>query len=151
MWNIEKIVRKGDYDYAVVRGHPHASKHGYVLHHRIIMENTLGRLLSKEEVVHHKDHNKRNNAPENLEVKGSNSEHSREHSLERGRLWVELICNCCGVTFQRFKNRCHNRSFYCSKSCSGKMAKKTPEMKSAVSVNIVREYRKYSTDNAEET
>lgn len=53
MWKIEKIVKKGDYNYAVVKNHPHATKYGYVLHHRIVMENFLGRLLSPQEIVHH--------------------------------------------------------------------------------------------------
>lgn len=157
MWKIEKIVRKGDYDYAVVKEHPYASKYGYVLHHRIVMENILGRLLTPSEVVHHIDHDKRNNIPENLELKDSNSTHAKEHALEKGRKYVELICNTCGETFEKPKNLFNSRSFFCSRSCSGKMQKKiqlgriTPEMKSAISVNIVREYVKYSTDNAEET
>lgn len=36
MWHIEKIVSKGDYNYAIVRNHPHANKYGYVLVHRIL-------------------------------------------------------------------------------------------------------------------
>jgi len=52
-WKIEKIVSKGDYNYAVVKNHPNATKYGYVLHHRIVMENHLGRLLNSNEVVHH--------------------------------------------------------------------------------------------------
>lgn len=36
--------------------------------HRNIMEKKLGRKLHKGEIVHHKDHNKKNNDPDNLEV-----------------------------------------------------------------------------------
>jgi len=36
--------------------------------HREILEKKLGRKLKKGEVSHHKDNNKRNNVPENLEV-----------------------------------------------------------------------------------
>ena len=36
--------------------------------HRDVMENHLGRKLRDDEHVHHKDENKRNNDPENLEV-----------------------------------------------------------------------------------
>ena len=67
-WKIEKIVKKGDYLYAVVPDHPNATKHGYVLEHRVVMENYLGRLLTKGEVVHHLDGNKHNNQIENLEL-----------------------------------------------------------------------------------
>ena len=50
--------------------------------HRYIMEQYLGRKLEKDEVVHHKDGNKRNNNIENLELT-TRSKHSREHQLER--------------------------------------------------------------------
>ena len=49
MWNIKKIISKGDYDYALVPEHPKATKNGYVLLHRVIMENHLGRLLNDDE------------------------------------------------------------------------------------------------------
>lgn len=52
MWKIRKIIKKGDYEYALVPEHPNATKNGYVLHHRIVMENSIGRLfqlLTKEE------------------------------------------------------------------------------------------------------
>lgn len=48
MWNIQKIVKKGDYLYAVVPGHPYSNKYGYVLEHRIVVENHLKRLLNTE-------------------------------------------------------------------------------------------------------
>lgn len=68
MFTILKEIKKGDYIYALVPDHPNATKNGYVLMHRVIMENHLGRLLGKDEVVHHKDHNKFNNSVDNLEV-----------------------------------------------------------------------------------
>ena len=46
--------------------------------HRVVMEQILGRKLRKGEIVHHKDHNKKNNSPENLEVM-TQSEHARLH------------------------------------------------------------------------
>ena len=60
MWDIRRIIKKGDYLYAVVPEHPKAIKFGYVLLHRVIMENYLGRLLEDDEVVHHCDFNKLN-------------------------------------------------------------------------------------------
>jgi hypothetical protein len=82
MWEIEKIVSKGEYLYAVVRNHPKATILGYVFEHRIVVENSLGRILSDTEVVHHKNGNKKDNRIENLEVLDY-KEHARLHALER--------------------------------------------------------------------
>jgi hypothetical protein len=43
------------------------------------MEQYLGRYLLPNEVVHHKDKNKSNNAIENLELFMSQSEHAHHH------------------------------------------------------------------------
>jgi hypothetical protein len=46
--------------------------------HRIVAERLLGRPLAKGEIVHHKDGNKHNNDPSNLEVM-TQSEHMKLH------------------------------------------------------------------------
>ena len=81
MWKIKKIISKGDYLYALVPDHPSATKNGYVLLHRVLMENHLGRVLNSNEIVHHKDHNKKNNSIRNLEILDC-STHSRLHCLD---------------------------------------------------------------------
>lgn len=48
--------------------------------HRAIAEQMLGRPLADDEIVHHKDGNKRNNDPSNLAVM-TQGEHMREHGL----------------------------------------------------------------------
>ena len=53
MWKIEKVISKGAYNYVVVKEHPRVTKHGYVLEHRIVVENYLGQLLNQDECVHH--------------------------------------------------------------------------------------------------
>lgn len=46
--------------------------------HRLIMEAVLGRKLSPDEIVHHRDHNKWNNHPANLELT-TRSKHITHH------------------------------------------------------------------------
>lgn len=53
---------------------------GRSLHH-VIAEQILGRLLRGDEVVHHIDHDRSNNRPENLTVM-TRSEHTRLHRKE---------------------------------------------------------------------
>jgi hypothetical protein len=42
------------------------------------MESILGRRLRSDEIVHHKDENKKNNEPGNLELM-TRAEHARHH------------------------------------------------------------------------
>jgi hypothetical protein len=52
--------------------------------HRFIAEEMIGRALMPDEVVHHIDGNKRNNAQNNLTVM-TRSEHARIHSKDISR------------------------------------------------------------------
>jgi hypothetical protein len=52
--------------------------------HRVVAELILGRALFRGEIVHHKDGNKRNNDPANLEILPSQSAHMRHH-------WDEMM------------------------------------------------------------
>jgi hypothetical protein len=70
----------GGYILVKAPDHPRANTIGYVREHRLVMEKKLGRYLEPYEVVHHKDHNRKNNDPDNLELKASNSEHRKEHN-----------------------------------------------------------------------
>lgn len=120
MWTIRKLVKKGDYLYAVVPEHPKANKHGYVLHHRIVAENTIGRVLDPNEVVHHKNGDKHDNRAVNLEVL-SRQKHTSLHN-STGRTCVELLCAFCGIKFRREvrQTRKGYKRVFCSRSCNGK-------------------------------
>lgn len=67
----------GGYIFVRVDDHPNA-RNGYIQEHRLVMEKTLGRYLNSDEVVHHKDGDKKNNHPDNLEVK-KRGDHVSEH------------------------------------------------------------------------
>ena len=56
---------------------PMARKDGYIMQHRLVMAQHLGRLLTRTEVVHHEDHNPSNNNIENLVLFANNGEHKR--------------------------------------------------------------------------
>lgn len=164
MWKVEKIIKKGDYQYCIVRDHPNRTVNNYVLLHRVVMENHLGRILNSNEVVHHKDENKFNNCISNLEVM-TNSQHSYLHGIEQGRKWCKLKCPQCKQIF----NIARNKTFLakskqsklkctcCSPSCRGKFSRFvqlngiTHEVEIAISENLVLEYVKYLSDNPEET
>jgi hypothetical protein len=72
------------------RGGRHLRVDGYVevwtpsgrrLEHQVVMERVLGRTLAPGEVVHHKDRDRQNNDPSNLELT-TQSAHVREHLHE---------------------------------------------------------------------
>jgi len=147
---IEKIVSKGKYNYAVVKDHPNASDRGYVLEHRVVMENFLGRLLNHNEVVHHKNGNGKDNRISNLEL-STRAEHSSAHGYAKGRKWATLKCPECGAIFDRVANKTflYNGTKYttCSRRCRGKLSRKiqlygiTPETEKAISENLIRAFR----------
>lgn len=91
---------------------------------RYLMEQHLGRKLTNEEEVHHKDHNKMNDVIENLEVKNKTI-HRREHNIKP--IIIEH-CYICGsdIIVDSKKRANHYRSknknpdkWFCSKHCSG--------------------------------
>ena len=69
----------------------------WIFEHRLVMEKKLKRCLTRGEIVHHKDGNKRNNDIENLELFTSSADHAKRHPTERqkrvpilhDRKWVE--------------------------------------------------------------
>lgn len=71
-------------------GHPHASRSGRVLEHRVIVEKQIGRYLTREETINHIDHDRANNAVENLEIL-SPSDHGKETNAFTRRQRAEVL------------------------------------------------------------
>ena len=76
-----KVIHPGkgtDYYLVHLPGHPNCTASGYVREHRVLMENVIGRYLTKDEVVHHRDGDGLNNDINNLEIM-TKAEHRRHH------------------------------------------------------------------------
>ncbi len=95
----------------------------WVLEHRYVMEEKIGRKLTDEELVHHKDEDKKNNSPDNLEIK-TNITHSKLHAEDRVAGIREFICERCKCTFTRLERKAKyqekiGKPFkYCSLKCT---------------------------------
>jgi hypothetical protein len=124
MFEIKKTIKKGQYVYALVPDHPSATKNGYVLLHRVLIENKIGRLLQKDEEVHHIDFNPKNNSEDNLQLMKACDHRQLHADLKKGRTMVALICPTCKKEFIVPKNQTHLVKGYknptcCSRSCRG--------------------------------
>jgi hypothetical protein len=81
-WKGGRSLGTRGYIFRYVPDHPYAYN-GYILEHRAVMEEILGRILDPEEVVHHIDGKKENNEPENLMLFKNASEHLKYHIMLR--------------------------------------------------------------------
>ena len=118
-WKKDKTL---GYMYALEPKHTLADRRGKVYQHVFVMATKIGRVLLKDEVVHHIDRNRANNHPENLMLL-SRSEHSLLHSIEdKGGLpAVKSACERCG---EIYKHPASVDSKYCSTSCSALSSRK---------------------------
>lgn len=107
---------------------------GYVYEHRLVAENTIGRLLNENEEVHHLDLNRANNCPSNLLIL-EKSQHMKLHvwiSSNKNLLNAILdtqenetrYCVCGTVLYKNQKNFC---SLKCSKANQRKVERPSKE------------------------
>lgn len=73
------------------------------LEHRVVMEKHLGRKLIGDELVHHKDRNKRNNDISNLVLCKNDAEHRQLHAKED--------CERAGYDYATHKWCCYHQCY----------------------------------------
>lgn len=123
LFRIISTCKGGGYRYARTDPpHPKRNKMGLYPLHRVLAENAIGRILERDEVVHHKDGDKNNDSPDNLEVK-SNSQHSSDHARRVDS--ISTSCPQCGLPmsvkpwiYRRKMKTNLTGHVYCSRRCA---------------------------------
>jgi len=90
--------------------------------HRWLMEQHLGRKLTRGEVVHHKNSDPFDNRIENLEVL-THQEHAEHHNQKHAR---ESTCVVCGTVFEPAPTK-RARQQTCSWDCRGALLARLAE------------------------
>lgn len=112
-----RILHTNGYMTVFLPEHPDAMANGYVYEHRLVLEKKLGRGLLPGEQAHHRDGNKQNNHPDNLESKNIRA-HTSDHFKKRRDLQgldesnQRIKCACgCGKLLWRYDATGRPRSF----------------------------------------
>lgn len=79
--------------------HPNASRGGYILRHRLVMTEMLGRPLVPNENVHHVNGDRTDDRPQNLEL--WNMSQPPGQRVEDKVAWARQILNLYGDHFMQ--------------------------------------------------
>jgi hypothetical protein len=90
-WKGGICKHKAGYLWQRATNHPNVDCRGYVLQHRLVMEKSIGRILSKNEVVHHINGIRDDNRIENLVLCISNGSHIKSEHHKYNRYQKESI------------------------------------------------------------
>jgi hypothetical protein len=122
LFEITSTCKGGGYRYCrTYPPHPKANVKGLYPLHRVLVENSIGRLLSRDEQVHHVNEDKDDNRVENLAIM-TTAEHARLHA--RTVDLVSLVCPVCGrgfsvpASFARLRLK-RTAAPKCSRQCAG--------------------------------
>lgn len=97
-WKGGFYISAGGYKIMLCPEHPRADCKGYYPEHRLVMEKKIGRYLVGKECVHHINHIRTDNRPENLMLFLNAIEHINFESKIRRNEWATdgRICPRCG-------------------------------------------------------
>jgi hypothetical protein len=106
-WRGGRVIASNGYILIKVGFNHHlADIRGYAYEHRLVAEKILGRRLKGTEIIHHKDGNKTNNSPDNLEILDKR-EHRNHHRIKKRtnalrtanetNPLVSCLCGCGGM------------------------------------------------------
>lgn len=133
-----KLDKGVGYMYCYNPTHPLANKSGKVYEHRYVMSNHLGRWLTTDEVVHHKDGDRTNNQIENLELT-NNRDHAILHATERGCIYTTKVCMYCNKEFDVVGSKDFQNRKFCSLACD-KLSRRKFEVKREVLEDLLWKY-----------
>ena len=111
---------------------------------RYLMSVHLGRYLTEDEHVDHRNDIKDDDRIDNLQIL-TQEENTLKHTRLRGRQMVEYECPVCAKVFSRrrkdshFKSYQNGKSVCCSRSCGARAGSKPPERP----IRFLREYNWY--------
>ena len=104
-WKGGQTVDKSGYVLKYLPEHHHCNNKGYYPLHRYVMEQYLGHLLTRIEVVHHINGIKSDNRIENLQLLANPNIHNKITGLEKKQKVRNRRCYSCGSHTTYIHNR----------------------------------------------
>lgn len=80
-WKGGRTLHQNKYWLVYTPHHPMCDNKGYVREHRLVVEKSLGRILERSEIVHHRNGDTLDNSIDNLEIV-NRSDHMKIHHRE---------------------------------------------------------------------
>jgi hypothetical protein len=137
----ELVIAPSDYPGKKYRGR-------YCYEHHLVWWQNTGTLPGPDELIHHKDEQKRRNVFDNLELMKKVG-HAHHHGSKQTRSYVEMRCPACRCVFIKEKRHTHiwkkdGKYTTCSRRCKGRMSgmgRLVDNDDPRLIGNIIREFR----------